>query len=176
MYARPSGLVGSSQQALQLCHSFHFSHPPGALVPVQRDPSISERVPKVIRGRLLGNSFQVSWISSWLAALATAARPSYRFVNVLTLTFRFLQVLTLFIFKHLRFQRLQEKLLLAPSSAEIGHSTALGLWQRIVFARATCAWTLTISAKDTALPLKLRVLTRLSLGFAPSDRGRFLSL
>ena len=154
---------------------------------------------------------------------AKAAGPSFSYVNLLTLTFGLLRVLTLFFFRHLRFQGLQEKLLLAPSSAKIVHSAsapaweedkveicyhtvqiklsltsgrpetvmaeddtprvanlpttfALGLWQCICFARATCAWTLTISTEDTALPLKLRVLTRLSLGFAPSDRGRFLSL
>ena len=63
-----------------------------------------------------------------------------------------------------------------PKVADLLETFALGLWQCICFARATCAWTLTISTEDTALPLKLRVLNRLSLGFAPSDRGRFLSL
>ena len=63
-----------------------------------------------------------------------------------------------------------------PRVADLPKTFALGLGSAFVFARATCAWTLTISAEDTALPLKLAVLTRLSLGFAPSDRGRFLSL
>ena len=85
---RPAGLAESSEQALPLWNSFHFSHPPGARVPVQRDPSMSEHVPKVVRGSLLENSFQVSLITSWLAALATAAGPSFRYVNGLTLTSR----------------------------------------------------------------------------------------
>ena len=55
---------------------------------------------------------------------AKAAGPSFSYVNLLTLTFGLLRVLTLFFFRHLRFQGLQEKLLLAPSSAKIVHSAS----------------------------------------------------
>ena len=55
---------------------------------------------------------------------AKAAGPSFSYVNLLTLTFGLFRVLTLFFFRHLRFQGLQEKLLLAPSSAKIVHSAS----------------------------------------------------
>ena len=85
---KPAGLEECSEQTLWLWRSFHSSHPPCALAPVQGHASVSEHVAKVIRGSLLGNSFHESLVASWLAALAAAAWASFR---------------------HLRFQRLQEK-------------------------------------------------------------------
>ena len=120
---RPAGLEECSEQALPLWNSFPFLHPPGARVPVQRDASMSEHVPKVVRSSLLGNSFQVSLRTSWLAALATTAGPSFRYVNVLTLTFRSLQVLTPFIFRHLRFQKTSGEI---AASSFFGRDCALG--------------------------------------------------
>ena len=117
---KPADLDECSEQTLCLWRSFHSfrsSHPPCALAPVQDHASVSEHVAKVIRGSLLGNSFHVSLVASWLAALAAAAWPSFR---------------------HLRFQRLQEKMLLAPLPWDCCGA--------FVFAGATCAWTLAISA------------------------------
>ena len=67
-------------------------------------------------------SFHVGFGASLLGALLATSWPSFRYVSASTLNSSIHPNLTQFTFRHLRFQELQEKLLVAPSSAEIVHS------------------------------------------------------